>query len=260
MSNRRGLNDLKKEDGKAKGIEEFSNVGASSATATMRPTQRHENNNLLADITKKAEETSDEAVKAATDSGLTITVYNNGYRIGTNPFQPANSDESRLFLERLRNGEVPPELEELMKGSDSSIAADIAVKLDVKKEDYVDPASSNFNFAASRGLSLLDQPIQRSADLSHIEGKAMEVKEDETKCVVQIILQNRQRVRLQVNHSTTVAQLYQHINSIESRGGIPAEANYTLVGGFPVKEYNDGSVTIGAAKLANSSLTQQVVQ
>lgn len=259
LANRRGLSDLSK-DNKKDGVEEFSNVGGSSSTACLRPTTRNDSGEIIDEIAKQAQNTTQEDIAGAAPSDITITIYNNGVRIGNEPFQALSADQTQQLLQAVKNGDVPPELEKLMKGTDASVAEKVAIKLDIKKEDYVDPNATGFNFAASRGMSLLDQPLQRNTELSQVPPQPYVLNPDDTKMTIQLVLTNRTRIRLQVNHTTTIEQLYQHINSIEGRGGLTPEQHYTLVGGFPVKEYNVGTVTVGEAKLAGSSLQQQIVQ
>ena len=160
-------------------------------------------------------------------------------------------------METVMAGDVPQELEKHFKGTDAATKPEVAIKVNRVDEDYVEPKTGpqGYDFNQGRGQTLLTAPHVRDEQLSQLPAQAYTVPTGAATVNVQIQLLNRQRARLAVTNDTTIAEIYQHVNSLTS--GIGEGELYILQGGFPPKEFSDGSKTVGELKLAGSALTQK---
>jgi len=246
LANIRRLDDLEKAP-IPEGYEEFASTGASSSTIQLRPIQRDENGLLIRpDATPQ-------------QSGITITMYTNGFTVNHGRFRPIPDPTNELFLEQIKAGDVPAELEPLVKNTNAATAEQIAIKIENKDEEWKDPnapAQRGYDFNQGRGQTLLTEPLHRDGQLSQLPPSTYTLPPDEQQppMVVQIVLLNRQRIRLQVSPNTTIAQIYQHVNTLSPVG---TDEIYILQGGFPQREFTDGTKTVGELKLNNQALTQK---
>jgi len=239
MSNIHTLWSNKKEDDKKKAdVEEFSQGGQQSHTAVMRPVRRDV---TPSDVIGAARQSAAAAGSdAKLDTGLTITMYRNGFLLGDNDFRPINKPENQGFLRALHNREMPPELERDIIARHGLTVEEASVAIvDKSSEDYTPPPQP-FDFSSSKGQSLSDgnESLDAAANFANLTPKAYEVNPSEPTITVQLVLLPRQRVRVQFNTSATVGDVYRHMRHLSGidkfemlvrMSGSPALALYRIL-------------------------------
>mmetsp|Transcript_27461 Transcript_27461/g.53970 ORF Transcript_27461/g.53970 Transcript_27461/m.53970 type:complete len:179 (+) Transcript_27461:36-572(+) len=107
MSNIHGLGSAPKKDEK-KDMEEFSQGGKTSGTSVLRPTGGGAD--PMADLIRQAR--GNTGGPAPTQSIGTIQIYANGFMLGDEgEFRETSDQKNQAFLDELKSGHVPKELE-----------------------------------------------------------------------------------------------------------------------------------------------------
>lgn len=251
MANIHGLGSVGKKT-EPKDMEQFSSVGKTSSTAVLRPTGQ--GNGLSDDIIQKARGLAGQNAQAPTENVATITLYANGFQVNDEPFRSGEDSENKQFLEDLKNGEVPQELEEECRRKFSGNVRQVGVSLVNKTHETFVPPKPKFDFAKSQGTALGSSSSSASAlSFSNARPKPIVVEEKEESTTIQIVLHNKQRIKQKFNTSHTVLDLYQHILHASNYQG-----SFGLLAGFPPKPLNNPSQTIKEAGLINASVQMKV--
>lgn len=252
MSNIHGLGNVKKSE-KKDNEEEYSMGGATSATAVWRP-----NNSAardpIPDLIQRAKEQKDNTGAQDRNIGL-ITLYANGFIIGSqdNEFRDIKDPKNKKFMDVLRQGEVPEELEPICLKEWGARAETVSVNLVDRSTETFTPPKPKFDFATSKGQSLGGASSSSSGtSFAHATATKVNVDASQPTTKLQIVLSDRKKVNETFNQSHTVLQLYQHIMAVSG------QPKFDLVAGFPPKPLADPSQTLKEAGLLGASVQQRL--
>jgi len=276
MSNIHTLPAKNNKDEKKNNEEEFSTGGASSSTAVWRKTggpgrdqgpqsqsqpqskpQSQSSNDPMKDIIANAKRNTSQGSdkSGAEDRNIgTITVYKNGLVIG-NDFRDSSDPKNAAFLQDLKKGVVPAELEAICRREWGPQVAAVGVNLVDKSSDVYTPPKPKFDFAKSQGQSLSGASGQQSGAVSfaHAIPKKIVVDSSQPTTAIQLVLHPRNRVKETFNQHHTVLDLYQHVMAISGLSG------FDLVAGYPPKPVANPSQTLKDAGLLGASIQQRAI-
>jgi len=258
MSNIHGLGSAPKKDDKKNNMEEFAVGGGQSV---VRPTtgagRASDPQDPISDVISRARDFSQRqgaGPHPAMDKNVAlITVYKNGFVIGDSPFRDLSAPENKAFLDDLKNGVVPRELEPEVHKNFAN-AREVGVSLIDKTSETFVPPKPKFDFSKSQGMSL--GGVSSASAAANFSGASpAEIKVDDSKptTTIQIVLSNRQRIKQIFNLDHTVLDLYRHILFVSKLA-----APFSLIVGFPPKPLSNPHATIKEAGLAGSSVEQRV--
>jgi len=249
MSRIVGLYDKKDDDKDKKNprTEEFNMGGAQSSTAVQRPV-RGRDGTLTGDLAEHARAANHRPEDVPSSS--TITLYRNGFIVGQGAFRDLAVPANQTILAALKKGEVPREIEaDLAAGSDER---DVGVTLvNHSTEDYV-PPKAKFDFKTSQGQSLGGGDTAPAASFAGAAAREIVLKPGEPTGVIMLVLHPRERVKITVNESTTVLDVYQHMKHLSKID------KFQMLAGFPPAPLTNPSATVKEARLINSSVQQQL--
>jgi hypothetical protein len=236
-----------------------------SGTSVMRPTNRggpgqpaagNDIDSLIAAAKQKQAAASGEAAPEANIGH--ICLYKNGFIIGDGEFRDVSDAKNKAFLQALQGGDVPPELERELRQQWGPAVDRVGVSLKDKSQETYTPPPPKFNFATSQGQSLGGSAAAAAASAvtSFAAATAREAVVDAASptTVVQVVLANRQRVKVTLNAAATTLQLHEHVMFVTGA----AAAAFTLTEGFPPKPLADAAATLEAAGLLRGSVTQKM--
>jgi len=130
---------------------------------------------------------------------------------------------------------------------------DVAVKIVNKStEEYVAPPPPAYTAYSGGGQSTGASEVQQGALVTDSSDERPVVDESKPKTTVMVRLTNGKRLKAVLNLTHTV----QHLQSLIRAEGAGDEP-YVLMAGFPPAQLTDSSVTIEAAGLAGSQVTQK---
>ena len=150
-----------------------------------------------------------------------ITIYANGFIIGQGEFRDVKEAKNKQFLEDLKRGEVPDELNALCM-KEWPGAGDVAVSLIDKSAETFVPPKPKFSFASSQGQSLGAGAAAAAGASAAASAQAfagatpqrLQVDPSQPTTTLQLVLGGR-KVKETANQSATVLQLYQHFMRYE---------------------------------------------
>jgi len=257
MSNIHSLGGEKKDpkkDKKEEKLEEFSQNGKTSGTSVLRPVNRNGNGNPndLAEIVKNAK--SQKAVSSeANDRNLgVITIYSNGFRIGDGEFRESKLENNKIFIEDLKKGNVPRELEGEIKKEWGDVPT-VGVQLVNKITETFSPTKKTtpFEFSKSVGHSLSSSSSSSTSPCS-LPAKELSLGNNESDLIdLPITLTDRKTIKIKVIPSTTIAQIYQHVKFVSK------VEKFELLSGYPPKCLSDPTATVETSKLKKEKVTQR---
>jgi len=253
MSNIHGLGPVKK-DKKNENMEEFFEPGKSSGTAVLRPTGGGPAGDPMQDMIRNARGNAGNADPEAMSRNLgVITIYANGFRLGDGEFQPITIPKNAAFIKSLKEGAVPAELEEQVRKQFGAQADSVGIHLqDKSSETYVPPkVEQKFDFSSSQGVTLGGSATPAVPVSSSLTPQEYQVDASQPQTIIQVVLANKQKLRVNINQTATVGQLYQHVMHVSTL------RSFSLAGGFPPKPLTDYGATIKAAGLVGASVTQR---
>jgi len=263
MANIHGLGNVKN-DKKVQNSEEFSVGGAQSGTAVYRPVkgepQPGDSLNDMQDIVGQARRQADTSPARDRNIGI-ITLYKNGFRIGEGEFRDSKSPENQRFVQSLKNGDVPSELEAEVKKEWGNIDAVGVHLVDKSSEIYVPSKNApppKFDFSKSKGHSMTNlnssQGQSATTGFGSAKSRTYTVDESQPTTEVSITLHSRTRVKQRFNQSATVLQLYEHIIAISN------QTKFELLAGFPPKALTNPSQTLKDASLLSANVQQRLTK
>jgi len=268
MSNIHSLSSFRSDRDKKSNEEEYQQSAAGqSGTAVWRPNNSAartgtgagggaDPNDPVAHLLAQARAQSASGNEEGADRNIgLITLYSNGFTIGNGEFRDAKEEQNQKFLESLRKGEVPSELEPICRKEWGSTASAVRVQLVDKSRESYTPPKPKFDFSKSVGQSIASSSSSSGsappASFANATPRRMEVDQSQPTTTLQIVLADRKRVKETANQDATVLQLYQHIMSLTGLAG------FELLSGFPPKPLTDPNQTIKEAGLLNGSITQR---
>eukprot|EP01035_Chromulina_nebulosa_P017926 gene17926-23548_t len=254
MSRIASLNDINKKDDKKKneyyagGVD---NRGGGSGLAVEGPPRPNGPNDPYDEIVRRATENSrDPNISSTIDDSnrRRITLYRNGFTIDDGPLRDALTPEGIAFLQDLQNGRLPTEL-----NNGKELTVELA---DKRQEEYKAPPAPAYipysGTGASLGSSQSDDACIFTPDILE-DVEEIIVNNNRPSTTVQIKTHNGQKLKLKINHDSTVLQLAAHINRV-----VPTDA-FTLNAGFPPKDIVDPTQTMKEANLIGASITQKTI-
>lgn len=209
------------------------------------------------------EESSSEAAASASSDNprRTITLYRSSFSIDDGPERRLDDPANASFLKDLAKGVVPKELQ-----NDAAVGGEATVGLiDKRQMEYSDDPSrgngglqsSNFTSFAGEGQSLGGEStlvnsngvITPSASMS----SPPPLDDSSPKTIVQVRLLCGKRLRIEINKSSKILVLVQHMNE----SGQAGTEDYILSSGFPPKTLDDLEKSIEECGLAGSQVIQK---
>lgn len=237
-----------------KGQEEFSQgggKGGASGTSVIRPTGEGDSKDPMQDIIRAARVNAKSSSDQAMGRSLgTITIYKNGFKLGDDAFQHSSDPKNASFIKSLKEGVVPPELEQRVIEQFGPQVESVGISCDDKSsEEYVvEEEKVKFSFATSQGVSLGGRQSPAPAALLPRE---LQVDHDQPTTTIQVVLADRSRLRVLANQSATVRDLYQHVLHAAK---LPL---CILQEGFPPRALTNYGLTLKEAGLIGASVTQR---
>ena len=152
-------------------------------------------------------------------------------------------------MKDVKKGIVPKEIEKKF-GRNISIGL-----LDKSKEEFKKPPPPYVPFSGasvSLGGSSVGAVATSAVDTSNNTHKPI-VDPTKPVTVVSIRLHNGTQIKLDLNTDHKVGDIAKYIESVA-----PVSGSYKLVAGFPPKPLDDFSLTVDAAKLCKSAITQKL--
>lgn len=252
MANVKRIWDVNKGDtAKDKKEEFFSGGGAQSGTGVVRPIKKTDD-----EMAQLAQMQQSQGMKADSTMEDTITIYKNGFKIGNGEFRPDTDPTNKKFLEELKAGSLPKELEPILMEKLGPQARQLGVNVVNKsKEEYEPPAKEKPKFEAFKGQGHSlggGNDAQLNESFANAEKKEIEPSNNKETTKIQIVLFNNKKVTITVNLDNTILELYAHVKSIS---GI--ESEFDLLGGYPPKPLADPTATILSAGLKGARVTQK---
>jgi UBX domain-containing protein 1 len=171
-----------------------------------------------------------------------ITIYANGFQVDEGDFRSTSEPENQEFLQTLLRGRVPPAL---------GISGNVDVSLiDKRPEEYKAPAYVAFS---GEGFTLSSSSAESSSQFTpdDIEDGIADIDESAPTTLIQVRLSSKKKIRVKLNHSSTVKDLLRHI---KAQGG--AVGPFTLSSGFPPTNITTVSQTIAEAGLIGAAVIQ----
>ncbi|XP_045507121.1 NSFL1 cofactor p47 [Colias croceus] len=188
-----------------------------------------------------------------------LRLYREGFTVDNGPIRQYQDSENSEFLSCIRRGEIPPEL---------SGGGEVRVSLEDRRHEECPRTMSKTQAFTGKGhllgsptpatvgatVPVAAQPGDRSANQRAAQ---LAVRVDETAPVttVQFRLADGSRLTGRFNHTHTVEDLYQYVSTAEPSYQIQP---FVLLTTFPSVELSDRSITLGNAKLLNTTVLQRL--
>jgi len=232
-----------------KKMEMFSQRGSGSGTGVLRPVRRNDDN-LTKDIITNAQAAQGSRTSADANAGQ-ITIYANGFKVGDGPFRPKSDPQNIKFLEDLKKGICPHEIErEIMKQNQN--AKNVGVNIVNRSMQTFTPPKPKFQAFTGEGQKLGSSQSKSLINFDKCEPQEYKLDEGQPKILIQVVLANRKRHRVSLNKEAHVLDLYRHVMFLSG-----SKAPFHLMAGFPVKRLDDPYDTVSG--LAGSRVTQKMI-
>jgi len=129
----------KAETSKDKKDEFFGTGGQQSGTGVLRPVKGPNKDDP--DFLKKLMESQkQQGMQAQANLDDAVYLYKNGFRIGNGPFQPSSDPDNLKFVNELKSGHIPKQLEPILREKLGPDADLLGVNvIDKQNEEYVPP-------------------------------------------------------------------------------------------------------------------------
>jgi len=186
----------------------------------------------------------------------TIAMWKNGFTLDDGPLRRYDDPSNTSFLDDVKRGVVPKEIQDSLKFEDSRSEISVELK-DNRNDDYKEPPKVIAPFSGSgQKLGSTSAPSSSASKptTSVSSSKLEDVKIDESQPTtsVQIRCADGSRLVGKFNLSHTVKDIRRFID--KSKGVV---SNYDIFSSFPSKAISDESQTIQTAGLANSVVIQK---
>lgn len=180
----------------------------------------------------------------------TLTFFANGFTVDEGPLRAFDDPANAAFLEDIKRGFVPKEMEEPGVGN-------VSINLvDRKGEEYVPPKPVLVPFSGGGNRlgaeASTAAPTASSAPNASAAAASVSVDESRPVASIQIRLSDGSRLVARLNEDHTVQNLREFVSA--SRPSVPA--TFTLATTFPRKKLDDPSQTIKEAGLNGAVVVQ----
>lgn len=212
------------------------------------------------DLIEKARSQKNEAEKSEawqTRGGMKVTVFKNGFQLEGGSFREISGENEKQFLEDLKEGLLPEELEEEVDrrwGADAPSAGVVLVNrseevyLETKAKESVFQSSAGHKLTGSTPLSTHEELREQ---LRQIQPRSMACKQESKVGLIQISLFNGNKLKVYLPTQSTVQHLYQHVSFVSGEG------HFVLYGGFPPREIVAFDKTLLEENIFGATVTQR---
>uniref|UniRef100_A0A8C5MBP7 UBX domain protein 2A n=1 Tax=Leptobrachium leishanense TaxID=445787 RepID=A0A8C5MBP7_9ANUR len=185
---------------------------------------------------------------------VVIKMWKNGFTINDGQLRGYTDSANRQFMDAMRKGELPPELQRTFDKKELSVNVE-----DRKNEEYSlrKPQVNPFSGLGHRLGSAAPRIITK--ELNGLESgdalPAVAVNELEPLTNVKIWLTDGKRIVQKFNTCHRISDVRDFIERIPHKPGKPL---FTLATSFPLRELLDETLTLQEANLQNSVLVQKL--
>jgi len=237
----------------------FTSQGGQSAQGVLRPI-KNADPEVIQELIKNAKQQAANKKKPQKDLGKSIILYKNGFKIGEDgDFRDISDPKNKAFLEEIKQGAVPYELQQELreKLGDNLQDEELGVALINKSNEEYVPEKPKFAAFKGEGFSLKNDNNNNNNNkikqsFANAKPKELSFDDKEDNIVIQLILYNGEKVRLKINSSKTIFDLYCHIQYISK------QEIFDLLAGFPPKLLEDPNQNVKDAGLNGARVTQKV--
>jgi UBX domain-containing protein 1 len=184
---------------------------------------------------------------------ITITFWQSGFQIDNGKFRSNADPQNAAFLEDVKSGVAPRELQERLIGRKGGT---VNLKIvDRRHEDFKPNKLAPKPFAG-RG-HMLGSPApalvtEATADSLKLQEHVPKVDTNKETTFIQVRLADGTRVEVEMNYDHTVGQLRDFVRATSNVTG-----PFKLMTSFPLKELSDDSQTISEAGLLKAVVIQK---
>jgi len=188
-----------------------------------------------------------------------LKMWKDGYSVDDGDLRRYNDPEHREFLASVMKGQIPEELVKEARGGQVEVdMEDHRMEEFVKPKGTVKPFQGAGNVLGSIAPSVTAPAASAASDPAAAEKEAQNkvgLNEGNPVANIQVRLADGSRLIVKLNHSHTVADLRNYINTARPQysGSV-----YNLLTTFPNKEITDNSVTISGAGLIGAAVLQRL--
>jgi len=191
---------------------------------------------------------------------LKLTLYSNGFTLSNAPdtLRSFTDPANRQFLTELQQGKTPAEF--------AALGSDVDLELvDEKEKEWSPPPKPSYTAFGGSGQTLASSsssaptssstPAAAPSSSSPSSATTFPIDESLPTTSVQLRLASGKRMKLTVNKTSTVRQVFLHVASLNGTAG--DTSSVSLSAGFPPKELPCSDDTIESAGLANAVIVQR---
>lgn len=236
------LNDLKKRAKEEERKQTNSFVGGqSSGLAVQGPGAL---GRLLQGLKKPAQDPGDPG-----ELHIEVVLYANGFTVDGGPLRDYESPQNRIFISEMNQRRVPAELIPMLKGRRLGINL-----VDRKPEVYeVEIPQERFQAFAGSG-HILGSPTSPTFTVN-AECPGPYVNPAYPRASVLVRFYNGQKREIEVNVTTRVGVIRDFVAT-----AAPVQGEFELMTGFPLTAVRNLKLTVQEAGMANSAVTQRLIQ
>ncbi|EGV95815.1 UBX domain-containing protein 2B [Cricetulus griseus] len=193
------------------------------------------------------------------DVQILLKLWSNGFSLDDGELRPYNDPTNAQFLESVKRGEIPLELQRLVHGSQVSLDME-----DHQDQEYIKP---RLRFKAFSGegqklgsltpeiVSTPSSPEEEDKSILNVLNAAVLIDDSVPTTKVQIRLADGSRLIQRFNSTHRILDVRDFI--IQSRPEF-ATTDFILVTSFPSKELTDENLTLQEADILNTVILQQL--
>jgi len=183
------------------------------------------------------------------ETRMKITMWKNGFTVAEGPLRDYNDPGNQSFLDSIKQGVIPPELQLL---GQTDINVDL---LDSRGEVYKPPLPIVTPFSGSgQKLGSTSSTVVKETPKVGIITELPQIDETQPITSIQIRLQDGTRLVGKFNHTHCIKHIRAFINCTK-----PTNSNFQLTTSFPQKILADENQTIIGAGLLNSVVVQKII-
>lgn len=176
---------------------------------------------------------------------IKVTLFQDGYLIGTSDFQTYDSQESRNFMAMINRGLVPD-------GLLSSVGNKSPVLTIVDKSQEVFIAAEHLHFVGQG--QQIEESKAKAVEPVNLEAATWTWDQNLPTAQIQLRFHNGQKTSITVNLSHKISELYDYV-----RKAAPVDGEFDLLSGFPLVALKDLDKTIEELSLQGSAVTQKLI-
>lgn len=184
---------------------------------------------------------------------IVVRLWKDGFTVNDEDLRSYTSEENQEFLEAIKRGELPLELE--CRAEEEELEVNVE---DMKEEMYV-PRKKTFHPFSGRGYrlgSVAPRVVARSRSVHEDAGNpplpVVELKDDQPMTSLQIWLADGRRLVQKFNLSHRISDVQDFVGQTQA-----TEAPFILTTSLPFRELTEGSLSLAEADLSNAVIVQR---